>query len=55
MLQEYEKVEVYTIFSTAVLSILNVDNISVKMVSVKEFAENQRLLKNFGIEEVEFK
>ena len=55
MLQEYEKVEVYTIFSTAVLSILNVNNISVKMVSVKEFAEYQRLLKNFGIEEVEFK
>lgn len=55
MLQEYEKVEVYTIFSTAVLSILDVDNISVKMFSVKEFMENQTLLKKFGIEEVEFK
>ncbi|NQL65244.1 hypothetical protein HO447_01045 [Streptococcus suis] len=55
LLKKYKTIKIYTIFSTAVFSFLNFENILIKMIPVKGFEENQQLLIDFGItkEEIE--
>ena len=55
LLNEYEEIIIYSIYSTAVLSFLNQTNISIKMLTVNEFVKFQDVLREFGIKDEEFK
>ena len=49
LLQEYEKVTVYTIYSSAVFSLLAISNVEVRCIRVNDFSEEQKIMEKYNI------